>query len=179
MSNFFTEVIQKDSRYNSLECIKDLNLLEPNFRKMVAKFIETAASMGHTLKVIETFRSRHRQAYLFSKHLSQLKNVGVHGYGLAVDLGLFKEGRYDVTGNDYRFFQEIAEKHNVVTGLISGIDWGEPHSYSSFHDFDHLQAIPVFRQKELFAGTWYPPETGYDPYEDIAMHNRHIQIDEV
>lgn len=177
MSNFYQDVIKKDPRFDSMNTIHDIDLLEPNFRKAVETFIATAASMGHTLKVLETYRSRRRQAYLFSKHLSQLKNVGVHGYGLAVDLGLFKANKYDVTGEDYRFFQTIAEKHGVVTGLISGIDWGEPHGYSHFHDFDHLQRIPVFRQKTLFAETWYPPEN-YDPYADIAAH-AHLRVEEV
>jgi hypothetical protein len=78
---------------------------------------------------------------------------------------LLVNGKYDPNGSDYVFFQQMCEK----VGLISGIDWGTPSEHHNFHDWDHVQRVPVFRQKELFAGTWYPP-VDYDPYADQISH---------
>ena len=50
-------------------------------------------------------------------------------------------------------------------GLIWGGDWGEPGSKHSFIDDDHVQRCTLWRQSQLFSGTWYP-DAGYDPYSD-------------
>ena len=62
--SFYTDVIQKDPRYHSTECIRDLDLLEPWMRAAVVKFENIAKSMGHQLVATETFRSSARQEQL-------------------------------------------------------------------------------------------------------------------
>ena len=116
---------------------------------------------GFDLAILETYRSPARQRLLFEKRLTELRNVGVHGYGLAIDFGLFKNGVYDPRGRDYMVFKDYAKQ----CGILSGIDWGEPCVSHSFHDWDHLQGVPLFRQNDLFAGKWYPSDD-YDAWAD-------------
>ena len=165
--SFFTDVIKKDARYKTLNTVKDMNLLEPVFKKKVLAFLDEAKSLGHDLRVAETFRSQARQVHLFHQGFTQLKTVGVHNYGLAADFNLFIDGKYEEDGEKYAFFQTLAKKHK----LISGIDWGTPRQKHSFHDWDHLQGVPVFRQGGLFRGEWYPSGDDYDPWADqLANH---------
>jgi hypothetical protein len=168
VSNFYTDVILKSpyTRTPNAVC-KDLAMLEPNFRARVTGFITDAGKAGHKLIVLETYRSQQRQALLFAQHKTQLKNVGVHGYGLACDLGLM-DPKYDPVGEHYAFFQALCVKYK----MISGIDWGTPKARHTFHDWDHVQGVPVFRQNALFNGTWYPGPN-YDPIQDEI--NNHIK----
>jgi len=163
--SFYTDVIKKDNRFNSTQTIRDVSLLEPGTRAAVAKLIVLAHEAGHELKVGETYRSQARQLQCFKNGATQLRKVGCHGYGVACDLQMIVNGKYDPKGEDYAFFQDLCKK----VGLISGIDWGTPNQKHTFHDWDHVQRVPVFRQNALFAGTWYPP-VDYDPYADMKEH---------
>lgn len=165
MSNFYEDVIKKDPRFNTLNVVDDVGLLEPEFRAKVEAFKSFAEHQGHVLKVIETYRSQRRQALLFTRGATQLRHVGVHGYGLAIDFALYINGVYDPKGQDYLCFADIAKR----AGIISGIDWGTPKQKHSFRDYDHIQGVPVFRQTALFAGAWYPP-SGYNPTTDALAH---------
>lgn len=158
MSNFYEDVIKKDSRFNTTKKISDLALLEPGTRAAVLALVSDAKKEGHNVFIMETYRSCARQSYLFMKKYTQLKKVGVHHYGLAADIGLELKGLYDPNGADYMFLVELCQKH----GLVSGIDWGTPQLHHSFRDYDHVQRVPVHMQDELFAGEWYPAPI-YDP----------------
>ena len=163
--SFYSDVIARDPRFHTISVVKDVSLLEPGTRAKVAKMIVMAHAAGHELRVGETYRSQRRQATLFAQHLSELKTNGCHGFGVACDLQLFINGKYDPKGEDYAFFGAMCRE----VGLISGIDWGTPAEHHTFHDWDHVQNVPVFRQPALFAGTWYPP-ADYDPFADQAAH---------
>lgn len=166
MSNFYTDVIKKDKRYNSKnvsKVINDLNLLEPGTRAAVIHMVEIAKAQGHELKIGETYRSQARQAHLYRKGYTKLRRVGCHGYGVAVDLHLFVNGRYDPNGEHYAFMHAMAVNHK----LISGQGWGTARQPHSFTDWDHVQRVPLFRQEMLFGGEWYPPVV-YDPYVDMV-----------
>ena len=163
--SFYTNVTKKDPRFNSPAVIKDISLLEPGTRVAVAKLIVLAHEAGHELIVGETFRSQIRQEECYRNGTTQLRKVGCHGYSLAVDVQLLINGKFDPNGEHYMFLEQMCRK----VGLISGIDWGTPAEHHSFHDYDHVQRIPVFRQNELFAGTWYP-DVNYDPYADQVAH---------
>lgn len=164
--SFYANVIKKDPRFGSTECIKDIALLEPGTRAAVLAIIASAKAAGHELIVLETLRSPARQRMLYEQRKTELKNVGVHGYGLACDLGLIVGGKYDANGQDYSFLVAYAAREK----MISGIDWGTPHLSHSFRDWDHVQRVPVFRQNALFAGSWYPPED-YDPHADMLANH--------
>ena len=160
MANFFQDVIKKDQRFNSTKVIADLNLLEPVTRQLVQNIITNAAAHGVTYMVFETFRSQARQSALFDQHATQLKNVGVHNYGLACDIVKNVGGEPSWKG-DFSLLGQLAHQH----GLIWGGDWGNPAIKHSFIDDGHVQRCTIGRQASLFGGTWYP-DANYDRYKN-------------
>jgi hypothetical protein len=163
--SFYTAVVKPDPRFHSINICRDVDLLEPGMRAAVAGVIADAHAAGHDLRIAETFRSAARQVHLFEQGFSQLRNVGVHNYGLACDFNLFVDGVYESDGEKYTFLVDLAKAH----GLISGIDWGSPHLKHSFRDWDHVQRVPVQMQGQLFRGAWYPGED-YSPYPYLEQH---------
>jgi hypothetical protein len=137
----------------------------------VLALVAEAATEGHDLRVLETYRSQTRQSALFVKHATQLRVVGCHGYGVAADLGVFVNGKYQEDDKPYQFLDALARKHS----LVSGLTWGHPGPNRGFVDSDHLQRIPVWRQNAMFNGSWYPPEAGYDPYQD-SITSGHLDV---
>ncbi|MBV9992009.1 MAG: M15 family metallopeptidase [Alphaproteobacteria bacterium] len=162
MGNFFTDVIAKDARFRSTDPVSDMALLEPTFRAQVAAIIEDAQAQGIALMAFETYRSQERQALLFKRGATKLMNVGVHHYGLAVDLVRKVNGQPSWDG-DFRPLGMLAYKHK----LIWGGDWGNATVPHSFQDNVHVQRCSLVNQNRLFGGTWYPDET-YDPYDDAG-----------
>lgn len=168
MSTFY-DVIRNSPAFRSDNVCKDMNLLEPGTRAAVQAMVDEAKTEGHDLRVLETYRSQTRQSALFTKHATQLRVVGCHGYGVAADFGVFIDGKYAEANGPYVFLRELARKH----GLISGQDWGHAKE-GSFVDSGHVQRIPVWRQAALFGGAWYPPEN-YDLFLDSAV-NHHADV---
>ena len=160
MSNFYLDVLVPHRVFRSSVLQKDLSLLEPGTHTAVVSIIAEARRMGFDLHVGETFRSQARQTFVYKQGASKLKTVGCHGYGLAADLQLFRNGKYIGDGDQYDFLIPLCKKF----GMISGIDWGDGKK-GSFIDAGHVQRIPVHRQAATFAGKWYPPLV-YDPYKD-------------
>jgi hypothetical protein len=160
MGNFYTDVISKNSRFNSTNRIDDLALLEPVTRQLVLMIIQQAANMGFDMMVFETYRSKARQQELFKQGATQLRQVGVHHYGLACDIVKKVNGEPSWKG-DFSFVGQLAHS----AGLIWGGDWGTPNQHHSFIDQPHVQRCTVARQGDLFAGNWYP-DTDYNPYQD-------------
>ena len=162
MSNFYRDIIQKDRRFRSTDRIADPALLEPVTRQAVAAILARTRDLGMELMVFETYRSQERQAALFEQGVTQLRQVGVHHYGLAADLVKVIEGQPSWDG-DCAFMGRLARKYN----LIWGGDWGEPEKTHNFRDYDHVQRCRVSAQPLLFSGTWYP-EADYNPYGTVA-----------
>lgn len=171
MGNFYQDVIVRSLWFAEAHKVcKDPALLEPGFRAKVEGFVVEAAVAGHKLLFAETYRSQARQQQLYAQGrtapgliVTRLQKVGVHGYGLAVDFGLFDTGKYDPKGEHYQFLADLCKEHR----LISGINWGTPGKHTP--DWGHVQGVPLFRQEALFAGTWYPGP-GYDPVQDEIDH---------
>lgn len=157
---FYTDVIRNSKAFRSDAVCKDMSLLEPGTRAAVQALVDEAKTQGHDVRVLETYRSQTRQSALFVKRATQLRVVGCHGYGVAVDFGVFINGKYQESNKPYIFLRELARRH----GLISGQDWGHK-SMGGFVDSGHVQRVPVWRQNALFGGSWYPPAV-YDPYAD-------------
>jgi len=160
MGNFYTDVIQKDSRFQSAGRVADVALLEPITRRLVQQIIDSAQNMGIRLMVYETYRSQARQQQLFRNGATKLETVGVHNYGLACDIVRSVDGEPSWKG-DFTFLGELAH----ASGLIWGGDWGNPHIKHTFVDAVHVQRCTIARQPALFAGTWYPDDA-YNPYTD-------------
>ena len=158
MSNFYLDTIKKSSKFNIAEPIADMNLLEPVTRNAVINIIAEAKTMGLDFRVLETYRSNELQLQYYRNGLTKLKNVGVHHYGLACDIGWYIDGKMVEDGSKYQVLRFLAEKN----GLISGGDWGTPNLPHSFRDYDHVQRVSLARQNDLFAGRWYP-DANYIP----------------
>lgn len=160
MSNFYIDIIQKDSRFNSTKIINDMELLEPTTRQIVEIIIADAKAHGLNLMVFETYRSQARQTLLYNQRATQLKTVGVHHYGLACDIVKVVGGNPSWKG-DFSFLGALAHAHK----LIWGGDWGTPNIHHNFLDVYHVQRCSIGRQGSLFRGEWYPDEN-YDPYNE-------------
>lgn len=170
MPSFYDTTIRNSKAFRSDAICKDMSLLEPGTRAAVLALVVDATQIGHDLRVLETYRSQTRQSFLFTRRATQLRTVGCHGYGVAVDFGVFIKGSYQGANGPYVFLRDLARKH----GLISGQDWGHSRE-GGFVDSGHVQRVPVWRQAALFGGSWYPPEDGYDPYADSAV-NHHADV---
>jgi len=151
MGNFYTDVIQADPRYYSVNRCTDLMLLEPVTRAAVQAVIADATSAGLPVVVFETYRSQDRQQAMFNSGASKLKTVGVHHYGLACDIVRVVGGEPSWKV-DYSFLGPLAVAHR----LLWGGDWGTPGQKHTFVDSDHVQRVTVAEQAALFAGSWYP-----------------------
>jgi len=160
VGNFYTDVIQKDARFESAARVADPGLLEPTTRGLVQQIVDSAQKMGIPLMVYETYRSQARQQELFDHGATRLRTVGVHHYGLACDIVRSIGGEPSWQG-DFAFLGKLAQ----ASGLIWGGDWGNPAIKHSFVDAVHVQRCTVARQVALFAGTWYPDDA-YNPYTD-------------
>lgn len=160
MSNFYKDVLMPHKAFRSIVTQKDLALLEPGTHTAVVSIVAEARRMGFDLRVGETFRSQARQTYVYNQKASKLKKVGCHGYGLAADLQLFRNGKYIGDGDQYDFLMPLCRKF----GMVSGIDWGDGKK-GSFIDAGHVQRIMVSKQEAVFSGKWYPPVV-YNPYTD-------------
>jgi hypothetical protein len=161
MGNFYTDVIARDKRVNTIERVSDLMLLEPIFRNKVISIIDDAKSEGLELMVFETFRSKVRQQHLFASGATKLSQIGVHHFGLACDLVRSVNGRPSWEG-DFTLLGELS----ILNGLLWGGDWGQPNQPNDFVDAVHIQWCSIRKQEHLFALEWYPPE-GYDAFKDI------------
>ena len=160
--SFFTDVIEKDPRFTSLQRIKDLALLEPVTSAAVQKIIEDSKALGFEMMVFETFRSQARQQQLFTQGATKLKTVGVHNYGLACDIVKVVGGEPSWKG-DFSFLGPLARKH----GLIWGGDWGAPGKHHTFVDAVHVQRCSIGKQPALFSGAFYPDDA-YNPFDDLG-----------
>jgi len=158
--SFFTDVVEKDPRFNSSKRINDMALVEPVTSAAVQKIIADARVLGFDMMVFETFRSQARQQQLFAQGATKLKTVGVHNYGLACDIVKVVGGDPSWKG-DFSFLGHLARKH----GLIWGGDWGAPEQHHTFIDSVHVQRCSIGRQPALFRGEFYPDAT-YNPYDD-------------
>ncbi len=173
MTSFYDMVLRNSKAFRSDAVCKDTALLEPGTRAAVAALMAEAKEEGHDIRLLETYRSQTRQSALFQAHRTQLRVVGCHGYGVAVDFGVFVNGKYAEDNKPDLFLRELARKH----GLISGQDWGHAKT-GGFVDSGHVQRVPVWRQPDLFAGRWYPP-TDYDPYVDSIAHGHKDVVREI
>lgn len=154
MGNFYTDFIQQHPLYLSRERVCQWTMLEPKTRAAVAGIVQDAEEMGIELAWWETYRSIDRQGLLFMQHVSSLRNVSVHHYGLACDLVRMVNGEPSWKG-DFSFLGPLAKAH----GLIWGGDW------HNFKDSYHVQRCTISDQARLFIGTWYPDDD-YDPTKE-------------
>lgn len=160
MGTFYTDVLSRDARFDSVARVADASLLEPTTRQLIEGIVSAARQIGIEVMLYETYRSQARQQELFNQGATKLRTVGVHHYGLACDIVKVVGGEPTWKG-DFSFLGQLAHS----SGLIWGGDWGDPSIKHSFVDSVHVQRCTVARQAGLFAGTWYPG-VDYNPYDD-------------
>jgi hypothetical protein len=158
--SFYTESLQHHPLFTSSSRITTPAMLDPYMRAAMANLLDEASNMGIECMVWESFRSKARQLELYARRKTRLRDVGVHTYGLAVDIVERDDGAPSWKGN-FLWLRDLAKKH----GLIWGGDWGRPDLKHDFVDLVHVQRCSLVRQRDLFAGTWYPG-SNYDPYKD-------------
>lgn len=157
--SFYIDYLRNSPEARSPFRIADPAFLEPVFRAKVELLMaESLGMLGIKLMIFETYRSNIRQEQLYLQKATQLRTVGVHGYGLACDVVKDVLGEPSWKG-DFSFLAKLARKHD----LVSGIDWGMPGVWHSFVDGAHLQRIAIADQDRLFDGSWYPDDD-YSPY---------------
>src|SRR5260370_20574885 len=127
MSNFYTDVISPDPRFNSVARVADLSLLEPITRQLVQGIVSAAQQMGIEIMAFETYRSQARQQQLFNQGATKLRTVGVHHYGLACDIVRVAGGEPSWKG-DFSLLGQLAH----ISGLIWGADRGTTIIYPRF-----------------------------------------------
>lgn len=157
--SWYTDVLSKLPLFDSPTRVSNIDYLEPVTRAAVEAILADAAAQGQPMMVFETYRSQHRQELLFKQGATQLKDVGVHGFGLAADLVKDIGGDPSWKG-DFTFLGVLAKKH----GLVWGGDWNLPQVKHGFVDSCHVQRINIKDQYNLFEAAWYPPNT-YSAYK--------------
>src|SRR5260370_21306685 len=113
MPNFYSDVIVHDKRFHSKKRVSDPKLLEEATRLAVEAIIAGALTLGIKLMIFETYRSQERQRALFSRGTTQLKEVGVHHYGLACHLVKDVKANPSCAG-DYSFLGELPQPHHLI-----------------------------------------------------------------
>ena len=91
------------------------------FSKNVAKLISFAYSKGYTITLGEAYRTMYQQREYVRQGLSKtLKSA--HLNRLAIDLNLFKDGKYLATSKDYKQLAEYWKTLNPANE--AGYYWG-------------------------------------------------------
>jgi peptidoglycan LD-endopeptidase CwlK len=143
--SFYTDILTKDPRFKAPLVCRDPALLFPPFRAKIEAVIAKLAAASQTFEIIETFRSQARQEELYAAHATQLRTVGVHGFGLACDCARMIGGRITWESGAYGNYGAACE----AEGLTWGGRW-------TFGDLVHAQYVTVAEQPKLFNLSWYP-----------------------
>lgn len=103
--------------------IKDIEKLNPNFRKKAKAFLKEMESID-PMKAHETLRTAERQKYLLSTGASRVKRSN-HQDGNAMDIHFVNAPHFPPAGHKrWRKAAEIAKKHGIdCGGIIWNWDW--------------------------------------------------------
>lgn len=131
------------------EIDRDFSHLNKKFQVIAQQILDFAAGLGIDLRIVETLRSRARQASYLAAGSTTI-TVGWHNYGLAFDFLIFENGKPVDNGNDPRYTQigEFAES--------LGCRWGgrfdiKPQIPGQQPDSGHIEYHPGFTLAHLQA----------------------------
>lgn len=117
--------------------VRSLDGLAPGMRARLAQFVTRCRDAGHPVRVIETLRTRERQAWLYAQgrtrpgsRVTNAASAGtsMHGHGLAADVLPIATG----WNTPERVWEEIARLAEAC-GLVSG------RRFKSITDSPHVQ----------------------------------------
>lgn len=117
--------------------------VQPLFKKWILECQELARSLGYEYKAISGNRSWDEQAKIYAqgrtapgKIVTNAKpGYSNHNYGIAVDMGVFKDGKYldeSKPSESEAFHRKAAE-----LALKFNLEWGG--SWKTFKDYPHFE----------------------------------------
>lgn len=101
------------------------------FALMVAKLIQQAHTMGYAVTLGEAYRSPEEAARLATA--GKGIKASLHTQRLAIDLNLFKDGRYLSNGDDYRPLGEWWETQSGAVACCWGGRFQDGNHFSFAH----------------------------------------------
>lgn len=98
------------------------------FTFMIADLIKFAYSSGYELTFGDTYRDKRFSKETLGNDKSYFHDWSYHCKRLAIDLNLFKDGKYLTKSKDYKL---LADYWKSIGGS-AGIDWNDGNHFSLF-----------------------------------------------
>ena len=100
------------------------------FAKMVARLIDKAHDLGYEVSLGDAYRDPRVHGHMGEKKSYSSAN-SVHKERLAIDLNLFKDGKYLTSSEDHRSIGEWWEKQH------ESARWGGRFNDGNHYSFEH------------------------------------------
>lgn len=150
----------------NLSMIIDLKALHPYFRDRITQLMALCKEKGIELAVVESYRTRSKQAEYFSMGRKYTRSAGgksKHQYGLAVDL-------VPIINGEAQWDDKVLWKKIGVIGESLGLRWGG--RWRSPYDPAHFEWTGGLATSELTTGVFPSvPDTAHYPclHEDLEQ----------
>jgi len=146
--------------------LENLAGLNRKFRKQAEEFLVAAQPIaekhGITIEVISGLRSWQQQSALFAQGRTKPGNIVTkarpgsswHNYGLAIDLGLFANGKYLDSADPKRADRIYAELGKLAASM--GIEWaGTWKTFTETPHFQNRYGMSIAQAKEKMTAVNY------------------------
>ena len=158
----------------SIDRCDDINQLHPYVKELAEKLLYEAKKQGLNVKIIDTYRSKERQDYLYAQgrtrpgkivtNASGKDMTSYHNWRLAFDcIQNVKGAEYDST-----FLNKLGK-----IGQKIGLEWGG--GWSGFKDAPHFQYTFGLSIKDLKAGKKPPVTNAKDTIYEKAVQELVLQ----
>ena len=158
-----------DRDRGSIPMIADLTALHPYFRDKIIQLIQTCRKKGIELRVVESYRTRAKQAEYYTMGKKYTRSQGgksKHQYGLAVDL-------VPIVNGEAQWENKALWKKIGVVGESLGLRWGG--RWRSIYDPAHFEWTGGLTLQQLAEG--YVPHANPQTYpcmhEDLEQLKKH------
>lgn len=134
-----------------LKMITDLEALHPYFRDKINQLIQVCKSKGIEITVVESFRTKAKQAEYFGMGRKYTRSAGgksKHQYGLACDV-------VPVVNGQPQWDDKVLWRKIGVEGEKLGLRWGG--RWRTPYDPAHFEWTGGITTRELVAGTFPTP----------------------
>lgn len=148
----------------NLQMITDLQALHPYFRDKIAQLIVNCKKIGIEVSVVESFRTKSKQAEYFGMGKKYTRSSGgksKHQYGLACDLVPIVNG--NAQWEDKQLWKRIG-----MEGEKLGLRWGG--RWRSIYDPAHFEWTGGLTSTHLSAGIFPKPSTQQYPCIDEDLN---------
>lgn len=132
---------------------RDLQKLQPAFRKKVEKFLQHCQHAGYTVFITEGYRSQERQNKLYAQGRTKRGRKvtwtlnSLHTQGIAIDIAFNEDPIYPTDIEDWLDVGYIAE--------LNGIDWGYtlwgrdlPHFQDNGQPLQDIEKLKNYKMTE-------------------------------